>query len=130
MNLKQFAPTVAAFCAVVGFIAAPMIANAHMGGDGQRRSQSSNQWKDRAVAGGVVGAIGLLTHNKTLAIAGIAGALYSSSRADSDSRSHDDGRQARAELDRHTSFQHEGHTYVRQTVYKGGQQYHKFNRQD
>ena len=65
-----------------------------------------------------------------LAIAGIAGALYSSSRADSDCRSHDDGRQARAELDRHTSFQHEGHTYVRQTVYKGGQQYHKFNRQD
>ncbi len=130
MNLKQFASTAAAFCAVVGFTAAPLTANAQMRGGSQRRSQSSNQWKNRAVAGGVVGAIGLLTHNKTLAIAGIAGALYSSSRAQSDSRSRDSGRQARAELDRHTSFQHEGHTYVRKTVYRGGQQYHQFNRQD
>ena len=130
MNLKQFAPTAAAFCAVVGFTFAPLIANAQSRGGGQRRSQSSNQWKDRAVAGGVVGAIGLLTHNKALAIAGIAGALYSSNRADRDSRSHDDGRQARAELDRHTSFQHQGHTYVRKTVWQGGQQYHKFSRKD
>ena len=130
MNFNKFAPSVAALCAVVGFAATPLIANAHLKAGGLGKLQSSNKWKNRAVAGGVVGALGLLTHNKTLAIAGIAGALYSSSRADSDSRSHDSGRQARAELDRHTSFQHEGHTYVRSTVWKGGKQYHKFNRQD
>lgn len=129
MNLKQFAPTAAAFCAVVGFTTAPLIANAQSRGDSQRRTQSSNQWKDRAVAGGVVAAIGVLTHNRSVAIDGVACALYSSNRAVSDSRSHDDGRQARAELDRHTSFQNGGHTYVRKTVYQGGQQYHKFSRQ-
>jgi len=130
MNLKQIAPSLVAFCAVAVFATAPMIANAQSRDNSRHRTEQRNQWKDRAIAGGVIGAVGLLTHNNNLAVAGIGGGLYSAYRADQDGRSHDDNLQARAELYRHSSFQHQGHTYVRQTVWKGGKQYHKFNRQD
>ncbi len=130
MKLKQLAPMAAVFCAVVGFAAAPMIANAQSRGDSQQRSHTGNQWRDRARDGGSRGAITRLTRNRSIDDIGFSVNLYSSNQLSLDLRSHDDDRQARAELYQHPSFQHEGHTYVRKTVYRGGKQYQKFNRQN
>ncbi len=112
-----------AFCAV-----APMTANAQSLQDIHHRKQTRDQWKDLGIAGGVVGALGLLTHNKTLAVAGIGGGLYSAYRYDQDQKSLDKSRRARAELYRHQSFDHHGHHYVRKTVWKNGHKYYRFDR--
>jgi hypothetical protein len=50
--------------------------------DGRAR-QDRNQWNSVAIGAAAVGVIGLLSHNDTLATAGLAGAGYSIYRADS-----------------------------------------------
>lgn len=44
------------------------------------RQKEKNNWRNLGIAGGAVGVAGLLTHNKTLAIAGLAGGGYSAYR--------------------------------------------------
>ena len=48
------------------------------------RQKSKNQWRNLGIAGGVLGAAGLVTHNKTLAIGGLAGGAYSAYRYEQD----------------------------------------------
>lgn len=128
MNIKFFVPQMLALCAVAAMATAPMVASAQSRGDIQHRKQSRDQWKDIGIAGGAVGILGLLTHNDTLAVAGIGGGLYSAYRYDQDQKSLDKSRRARAELYRHTSFDHQGHHYTRHTVVKKGHKYYKFTR--
>ena len=124
MNLKQFVPTVVALCTVVGFTSAPMVANAQSRDNDHR--QSHRPWKDLGISGDV--AVGLLTHNNAVACVGVSGGLYSTVQFDADQQSGDRMQRARATLYHNASFQSQGHTYVRQTVNRGGQQYYKFNR--
>ena len=48
------------------------------------RQDQKEQWKDLAIGSGVVGLLGILTHNDTLTGLGAAGAIYSAYRYDSD----------------------------------------------
>lgn len=92
------------------------------------RQKTKNDWRNLGVAGGALGVFGLITGNKTLAALGIGGGLYSASRYESDRKSQSKEERQRYELFRRSSFDHDGHHYVRQSRMKNGQKYYYFKR--
>ena len=61
-------------------IMTPSLANAQS----WHRQAQKQQWQNIAIGAGVVGLIGALTHNDGLTAAGVAGAVYSTYRYDTD----------------------------------------------
>lgn len=58
-------------------LALPMAASADRWYDRhERRHEFRNQWRDLSVAGGVLGLVGVATHNPAVAALGLGGALY------------------------------------------------------
>lgn len=92
------------------------------------RQTQKNNWRNLGIAGGAVGVYGLLTGNKTLAALGIGGGLYSASRYEADRKSQNRDEHNRYELFRRTSFDHNGHHYVRKTKKVNGQNSYYFQR--
>ena len=66
------------------------------------RQTNKNTWRNLGYAGGAVGVAGLLTHNKTLAIGGLAGGAYSAYRYEKDRKG-----QKRAQA----HYRHHHHVY-------------------
>lgn len=53
----------------------------------RHRQKTKNTWRNLGYAGAAVGALGLITHNSTLAIGGLAGGAYSAYRYEQDRKS-------------------------------------------
>lgn len=94
----------------------------------EHRQQTKNQWRNLGIAGGALGVFGLLTGNKTLAALGLGGGLYSASRYEADRKSQNKDSHRRYELFKRTSFDHNGHHYVRKTKIKNGKKYYYFHK--
>jgi hypothetical protein len=94
----------------------------------QHREQTKNQWKNLGIAGGAVGLLGLLSGNKTLAIAGIAGGAYSAWRYEQDRKSQNKMARGRAEIFSKPYIMYHGHRYNRRTYTKNGHKYYEFVR--
>lgn len=96
--------------------------------DSRHRQQTKNTWRNVAIGAGALGVLGLAEHNNTLAVAGIAGGLYSVSRYEHDRKSQSHIDHSRAELYGRRSYTHNGHHYVRKTVHRNGHDYYQFIR--
>jgi hypothetical protein len=86
MKLGSMFASGLALLTVGGMTLAPVTASA----SDRHHRHEGNEWRDLAIGAGIVGTIGLLSHNDTLAVAGGAGLLYSAYRADEECGS--DGR--------------------------------------
>lgn len=93
-----------------------------------RRQQTKNEWRNLAIAGGIVSLIGLLEKDSTLTFAGAAGALYSLHRYEQDRKSQNRLNRARAYYFSQPSFYRNGHRYDRRIVTRNGQRYYQFCR--
>ena len=112
-------------------VAMPILAEAqgkHRNDQSNNSTQAKDEWKSIATISGAIGILGLLTKDNTLAFAGAAGALYSMSRYNQDSRSNNKQDRARAEYFKHDHFYRDGVRYNRKTVTKKGQKYYQFSR--
>lgn len=67
------------------------------------RQKEKNNWRNLGIAGGVLGAAGLVTHNKALAIGGLAGGAYSAYRYE---QARKDQSRARSHWRRHRYTHH------------------------
>jgi hypothetical protein len=94
-----------------------------------RRQQTKNDWRNLAIAGGVISVIGLLKHDSTLTFVGAAGALYSAHRYEEDRKSQNRLARGRAFYFGKPYFYRDGHRFVRRTVWKHGQKYYQFCRE-
>lgn len=101
---------------------------AHAQSQYHHRQETKNTWRNLAIASGVAGLLGLVTHDSTLTFAGAAGALYSAYRYEQDRKSQSKMAHARYELFRRGSYKRNGHRYKRRTVYKHGHKYYQFVR--
>ena len=87
-----------------------------------------NLWRNLAIGGGALGVFGLFKGNSTLTALGLGGGLYSAYRYEQDRKGQSKDQKQRAELFRHTSFDHNGHHYVRHTRIKNGKKYYYFKK--
>jgi len=110
--------------ASVGF--APMMANAQ--GGVKHRQKTKNDWRNLGIAGGALGVIGLLSGNKTLAVAGIAGGAYSAWRYEQDRKSQSKMERQRYQMFSRDHIMYKGHRYNRKTYYDHGHKFYKFVR--
>ena len=94
----------------------------------RHRQETKNNWRNAAIGGGALTALGLLTHNGTLTTVGAAGGLYSLSRYEHDRKSQSKADHERARLYERRSYTHKGHTYVRKTVTRNGHKYYQYVR--
>ena len=127
--MNRIALGLATIAVAATLTSAPTVASAQSNSEQSRhRQQTKNDWRNAAIASGILGAVGLVKHNDTLAIAGLAGAVYSASRYEHDrkSQSNIDRRRA-ATYGKKTVWMH-GHRYVRKTVYTHGEKGYKFVR--
>ena len=85
MNLKSMLRASLAVVAVGSFGFAPSLAQADPYG---HRQNQKDQWKDLAIGSGILGTIGLLSHNDTLTTIGAAGVVYSAYRYEEEEDSH------------------------------------------
>jgi len=86
---------------------APLAAHA----DQSSRQSNKNQWRNLAGAGAAVAGYGLLKHNNTATILGVAGAAYSANRYEKDRHSQS---QSQARRDRNARYhRYYGHRYHR-----------------
>ncbi|HVT12505.1 MAG TPA: hypothetical protein VHE55_09575 [Fimbriimonadaceae bacterium] len=92
------------------------------------RQVTKNEWRNLAIASGLIGVIGLLEHDKTLVFAGSAGALYSLYRYEEDRKSQSSLARARAFYFSHPYFVRNGQRYDRRLVVHHGQRYYQFVR--
>jgi len=88
----------------------------------------NNEWRQIAVMAGLVAAVGLLEHDRTLVFVGAAGALYSLVRYQHDLHSHDRAARLRAVYFSRPYFYRNGHRYRRVLVTSHGQKYYRFVR--
>ena len=102
----------AAFVAMTGAIAAPMIARAD---DSSKVQKQKNDWRNLGIGGGAVAVHGLLNHNSTETLLGAAGAAYSAKR-------YEDARKRQNENKRSRSYYHRGRTYT-----SGNRKYYTYN---
>lgn len=118
-----------AVCAVS--MSAPITANAQRSLDeaSHHRQKTKNDWRNAAIGSGAAAALGLLTHNGTVAALGAAGSLYSLSRYEHDRKSQSKIDRARADRYGRSSYYDHGHRYVRRTVTRNGQRYYTYVRQ-
>ncbi len=127
MKLHKGLATLITMGTVASLSLVPLSAFAqHDSRDHQHRQNMRNQWRDATIGAGALGVLGLVEHNNTLAIAGIAGAAYSANRYNQDRRSprHED--RSRAEWYSHKSYTYHGHHYVRHSYRQNGHVYYKF----
>lgn len=92
------------------------------------RQSTKNEWRNLAIAGGLVSVLGLLKKDSTLTFAGAAGALYAAYRYEQDRKSQSSLARARAYYFGQPYFYRDGTRYDRRTVYQGGQRYYQFVR--
>lgn len=92
----------------------------------QRRQQTKNEWRNIAIAAGVLGVLGLLNDDPTLTFAGAAGALYAAWRYEEDRKSQNAMRRTRAIYFSRPYFYRDGVRYERRTVWKKGKKYYQF----
>ena len=93
-----------------------------------RRQQTKNEWRNLAIAGGLVALLGVLNEDSTLTFAGAAGALYSLNRYEQDRKSQNRYDRARAYYFSQDYFYRDGNRYDRRLVTKNGQRYYQFCR--
>ncbi len=82
------------------------------------RQKTKNGWRNAAAGSGALGVFGVVTGNKTLAAAGLAGAAYSGQRYEHDRRSQrniDDRRRVQT-----TTIWHNHHRYRRIVSWHNG----------
>jgi len=72
---------------------------------------NKNLWRNLAIGGAVVAGHGLLTHNSTETVIGVAGAAYSANRYESERHSQSQQRERQREY-----YRHHHHYYVRDGV--------------
>jgi len=125
--MKNAFKNLLALTAMGGVMVAPISASAQSASS-RHRQQTKNTWRNLAYGAGAVGLLGLLKGDNTLAIAGGAGALYSAYRYEQDRKSQSKMDHARYQVFRQGSYTHNGHRYVRKTVWKNGQKYYQFVR--
>jgi hypothetical protein len=94
----------------------------------QHRQDTKNQWRNLAYAGGALGLLGLLSKNGTMTTLGILGAGYSAYRYEQDRKSQSGLAHARAQMFARSSFNYQGHHYVRKTFWRNGVKYYHFVR--
>ena len=123
MNIKA---TLAALATTAVVATAALPAVSVQAQSSRHRQQTKNNWRNAAIAGGALGAAGLLTHNSTLGAVGAAGGLYSLSRYEHDRKSQSHIDHMRAARYNHSSFSRNGHRYVRRTVTRSGQRYYQY----
>ncbi|HTQ08895.1 MAG TPA: hypothetical protein VMI31_02370 [Fimbriimonadaceae bacterium] len=80
--MKKILTQSIAVIALGAALMAPTVASAQS----WHRQTERDNWKNLAIGAGVVGLIGALSHNDTLAGIGAAGAFYSAYRYDADGR--------------------------------------------
>src|SRR2546421_531539 len=90
----------------------------------EHRQKTKNNWRNAAIGGGALTALGLLTHNSTLRGVGAVGGLYSLSRYEHDRKSQSKIDHDRAAFYDRSSYRRNGHTYVRRTVSRHGHKYY------
>ena len=76
------------------------------------RQDNKNLWRNLAIGGAVVAGHGLVTHNSTETLIGVAGAAYSANRYEHDRHSQSVHREERREA----YYRHHEHYYVRDGV--------------
>lgn len=94
----------------------------------EHRQKTKNTWRNAAIGGGALTALGLLTHNNTLTGVGAVGGLYSLSRYEHDRKSQSHIDHQRAAFYERSSFTRNGHRYVRRTVTRNGHKYYTYVR--
>ncbi|MFI5387359.1 MAG: hypothetical protein ACHQ50_14715, partial [Fimbriimonadales bacterium] len=92
------------------------------------RQVTKNEWRNLAIAAGLVGVIGLLEHDKTLVFVGSAGALYSLYRYEEDRKSQNRLARARAYYFSRPYFYRNGHRFNRRKVKHHGEWCYQFVR--
>ncbi len=92
----------------------------------ENRRKHKNEWRNIAIASGLLGVIGLLKDDGTLTFVGTAGALYSAWRYEQDRKSENRLRRARAAYFSKPYFYRNGTKYVRRTVWKNGKKHYQF----
>jgi len=102
----------AAFVAMTGTVAAPIIARAD---DSSKVQKQKNDWRNLGIGGGAVAVHGLLNHNSTETLLGAAGAAYSAKR-------YEDSRKRQSENNRNRSYYHRRGTYT-----SGSKKYYTYN---
>ncbi len=127
MNIQTGLTSLIALGAIAAFSLAPVSASAQSDSS-RHRQDTKNTWRNVAIGSGVLGVLGLVEHNNTLAIAGLAGAAYSANRYEQDRKSQNKSKRARAALYSRREYTHNGHHYVRHTYKQHGQTYYKFVR--
>jgi uncharacterized protein YcfJ len=101
---------------LIGSMFAPLTA---LGDDS--RQKNKNNWRNGAIAGGVIAGYGLLKGNKTATILGAAGAAYSANRYEQERKSQDARKHARARYHRsHGNYYQNGRKYYK---YRGKMYY-------
>lgn len=93
-----------------------------------RRQQTKNEWRNLAIAGGLVAALGLLKDDQTLVFAGAAGALYSLYRYEQDRKSQSQVDRLRAYYFSQPYFYRDGVRYTRRVMIKNGEKHYQFVR--
>lgn len=127
MNLKRIANLLIASLAVMGVgLGTCVPASAQSQRDIEKRRKMEQEWRNIAIAAGLVGALGLLQNDKTLFFVGAAGALYSVHRLEQDRKSRNEMERLRAQYFSRTSFTRDGQRYVRRTVWKKGKKHFQF----
>lgn len=91
-----------------------------------QRQKTKNEWRNIAIASGLVGILGLMKDDNTLFFAGTAGALYSAWRYEQDRKSQSKIDRARAAYFSRPYFYRDGVRYNRRTVTRNGKTYYQF----
>lgn len=108
-------------------IASTMATSSFAQGD---RQDTKNEWRNIAIASGILTTVGLLKKDKTLTFVGAAGALYSLYRYEEDRKSQNRERYMRAAYFSRPYFVRDGVRYDRRLVTRDGQKYYQFVRHD
>lgn len=108
-------------------VLAPATAHAQWGRyESERRQETKNEWRNIAIASGLLGALGALNKDKTLTFVGAAGALYSAYRYEQDRKSQNRIDRARAAYFDRDFFYRDGRRFERRTAFQRGQKYYQF----
>lgn len=79
--------TLATLGVVAAAVAAPSLSPAQTQRELERRQQKKNEWRNIAIGSAAIGAYGLLKGDRTIGLAGLAGAAYGAHRYEQDRKS-------------------------------------------
>jgi len=130
MKWKTILSSVLMTAVIAGSITVPLTASAQSQQDkaSKHRQKTKNDWRNLSYGAGAVGVLGLLKHDNTMTIVGVAGTLYSLDRYEHDRKSQSHIDHSRSAYYHRTSYMHNGHRYVRKIVTKNGKRYYQFVR--